>query len=165
LGRSRSPPVALGTLNLSPENAAETIKAATPTNILIDTAEIYANGKAEAMVQSACRQAGRVLGETAFCATKFAPRSFGSAKSVVTACRESASRLAVESIDLYQIHNADSLVQLVSMGLCKPQDEAHWDGLAECYHQGLASNVCVYAIMDPQWCGVPTRHSKNAECL
>jgi pyridoxine 4-dehydrogenase len=116
----------------------------TPPSTLIDTAEKYLKGNAEVVVREAVQQAGLVFGESVFCATKFAPGPFRTdSASVVKACLESAQRLGVDRIDLYQIHYADKLQTCVQLGLAKEKDDIYWDGLAECYHQGLAANVGV----------------------
>jgi len=65
-------------------------------------------------------------------ATKFAPLPWRfRAKNVADACRDSMDRLGVNSIDLYQIHWPGIL------------NDAFWDGLADCYQQGLVKNVGV----------------------
>jgi len=77
-------------------------------------------------------------------ATKFAPTPWrGDAASVVDACRGSAERLGVEGVDLMQVHMPDIIQPFKAFGLEKRNEEAHWDGLAECYHSGLAKNVGV----------------------
>ncbi|KAL9182701.1 hypothetical protein ACHAXT_013353 [Thalassiosira profunda] len=77
-------------------------------------------------------------------ATKFTPSPWRTtAKSVVEACEESRKRLGVESIDLYQIQMPDIVKPLKFLGFDKTYDAAYWDGLAECYHQGLVKNVGV----------------------
>merc|ERR1712127_606734 len=52
-------------------------------------------------------------------------------------------RLGVQKIDLYQLHMPDIVQPLRFMGKATSRDEAYWDGLAECYHRGLVSNVGV----------------------
>eukprot|EP00320_Phaeocystis_rex_P009201 CAMPEP_0119070850 /NCGR_PEP_ID=MMETSP1178-20130426/43662_1 /TAXON_ID=33656 /ORGANISM="unid sp, Strain CCMP2000" /LENGTH=417 /DNA_ID=CAMNT_0007052725 /DNA_START=29 /DNA_END=1282 /DNA_ORIENTATION=+ len=77
-------------------------------------------------------------------ATKFAPTPWrGDAASVVDACRGSAERLGVEGVDLMQVHMPDIIQPFRVFGLENRNEEAHWDGLAECYHSGLAKNVGV----------------------
>jgi len=77
-------------------------------------------------------------------ATKFAPTPWrGDAASVVDACRGSAERLGVEGVDLMQVHMPDIIQPFRAFGLENRNEEAHWDGLAECYHSGLAKNVGV----------------------
>ena len=77
-------------------------------------------------------------------ATKFAPTPWrGDAASVVDACRGSAERLGVEGVDLMQVHMPDIIQPFRAFGLESRNEEAHWDGLAECYHSGLAKNVGV----------------------
>ena len=83
--------------------------------------------------------------ERSVIATKFTPSPWRqSADSVVKACQESARRLGVESIDLYQIHMPDIVHPLSGLGVARrPKDEVYWEGLAECYNRGLIKNVGV----------------------
>uniref|UniRef100_A0A7S3B1B5 NADP-dependent oxidoreductase domain-containing protein n=1 Tax=Haptolina ericina TaxID=156174 RepID=A0A7S3B1B5_9EUKA len=77
-------------------------------------------------------------------ATKFAPTPWrGDAQSVVEACRGSAERLGVESVALMQVHTPDIIQPFAAFGYERRREEAHWDGLAECYLSGLAANVGV----------------------
>lgn len=77
-------------------------------------------------------------------ATKFAPTPWrGDAQSVVEACRGSASRLGRESVDLMQVHMPDVIQPFAAFGAADRREEAHWDGLAECYLSGVAKNVGV----------------------
>jgi pyridoxine 4-dehydrogenase len=76
--------------------------------------------------------------------TKFAPTPWrGDAQSVVDACRGSASRLGCESVALMQVHMPDIIQPFKAFGIENRREEAHWDGLAECYLEGLAANVGV----------------------
>lgn len=75
-------------------------------------------------------------------ATKFTPSPWRTTvQSVVDACQESRLRVlgpdSDEPLDLYQIHMPD-IFQKAS-----PKDQVYWDGVAECYHRGLISNVGV----------------------
>jgi len=77
-------------------------------------------------------------------ATKFAPTPWrGDANAVVDACRGSLERLQVESVPLLQVHMPDIIQPFAAFGVTNRREEAHWDGLAECYHRGLAQNVGV----------------------
>eukprot|EP00980_Cylindrotheca_fusiformis_P013453 scaffold3437_cov113-Cylindrotheca_fusiformis.AAC.20 len=77
-------------------------------------------------------------------ATKFTPIPWRTtAQSVVDACEQSRKNLGVEQIDLYQIHMPDIVHPLRFLGKDASKDEIYWDGLAECYHQGLVKNVGV----------------------
>eukprot|EP00908_Phaeocystis_cordata_P018009 Transcript_29384.p1 GENE.Transcript_29384~~Transcript_29384.p1 ORF type:complete len:432 (-),score=178.39 Transcript_29384:286-1533(-) len=77
-------------------------------------------------------------------ATKFAPTPWrGDAAAIVDACRGSAERLGVEGVDLMQVHMPDVIQPFAAFGVENRREEAHWDGLAECYHEGLAKNVGV----------------------
>uniref|UniRef100_A0A7S4NDG9 NADP-dependent oxidoreductase domain-containing protein n=1 Tax=Odontella aurita TaxID=265563 RepID=A0A7S4NDG9_9STRA len=143
-------PVILGTLRLAVDDDDALTKAtnllrAAPRGTLIDTAELYGDGKVEALLGEAANRADRKLGPDDLpVATKFAPGPFRlNSGSVVEACRASARRLNVEKIDLYQMHFRDIKQPLSIIGLRNEKDEDYWDGLAECYHAGLISNVGV----------------------
>eukprot|EP00445_Apocalathium_hangoei_P002562 CAMPEP_0203859808 /NCGR_PEP_ID=MMETSP0359-20131031/12064_1 /ASSEMBLY_ACC=CAM_ASM_000338 /TAXON_ID=268821 /ORGANISM="Scrippsiella Hangoei, Strain SHTV-5" /LENGTH=486 /DNA_ID=CAMNT_0050776789 /DNA_START=139 /DNA_END=1599 /DNA_ORIENTATION=+ len=127
---------------------------------LFDTAERY-GAKAHALVPAALAALGlpvkndylggdteTLLGEwtssSSTVMTKFAPTPWrGDAKAVVEACRGSAARLGRESVDLMQVHMPDIIQPFAAFGVENRREEAHWDGLAECYHEGLAKNVGV----------------------
>ena len=66
---------------------------------LIDTAEMYGDGRAEELVGEAIK--GRR--EDVFLVTKFYPQH-ASRKELVTACDRSLERLGVDGIDLYLLH-------------------------------------------------------------
>lgn len=77
-------------------------------------------------------------------ATKIAPTPWrGDAQSIVDACRASAARLSVDRVALMQVHMPDIIQPFAAFGYENRREEAHWDGLAECYHSGLAANVGV----------------------
>jgi pyridoxine 4-dehydrogenase len=87
---------------------------------------------------------GEWLGASGTIMTKFAPTPFrGDAQSIVEACRGSAKRLGRDSVDLIQIHMPDIIQPFAVLGIENRREEEHWDGLAECYHSGLAKNVGV----------------------
>ncbi len=76
--------------------------------------------------------------------TKVAPVPWrNDAQSVVDACAGSCERLGVDSVPLMQIHMPDIIQPFRSFGIESRNEEAHWDGLAECYHRGIAQNVGV----------------------
>jgi len=84
------------------------------------------------------------LGGSGVVATKFAPTPFrNDAQSVVDACKGSCARLGVDSVDLLQIHMPDVIQPFKALGVERRNEEAHWEGLAACYHAGLAKNVGV----------------------
>jgi len=144
LGTLSVAPVALGSLNLDLEDGEQiaNLLRSLPPSTLIDTAEVYGKGKAERLLGEHVRKCR--VEERVFFATKFAPQmQRTSADSIVDACRRSAAELQVDRIDLYQVHYADDLLPLVALGFMKEKDDVYWDGLAECYHQGLAANVGV----------------------
>jgi len=109
---------------------------------LFDTAEAYGFGTSEKLVRT-CIQSSKT-GESAKIATKFAPVPWRQdASDVVDACKASAERLGVDSIDLYQIHWPDIIQPFKPFGLDRRKDEIFWDGIAQCYEQGLAKNIGV----------------------
>ena len=59
------------------------------------------------------------------------------------ACAGSCERLGVDSVDLLQIHMPDIIQPFKAFGIETRNEEAHWDGLARCYHEGLAKNIGV----------------------
>jgi pyridoxine 4-dehydrogenase len=145
LGTLSVAPVSLGTLNFPPEpNDAALILQTLPPYVLMDTAELYLGGKAETILRAASEIASF---SPLIVATKFAPkddRRFQDGRqSVVSTCQESAKRLGVDKIDLYQLHYVDSILPMVKLGMAKSRDEEYWDGLADCYHSGLVGNVGV----------------------
>jgi len=77
-------------------------------------------------------------------ATKFTPTPWRrSAQDVVKAAEQSAARLGVQQLDLYQIHMPDIIQPFARFGAADIKDEIYWDGLAECYKRGLVKNVGV----------------------
>ena len=143
----------LGTLNLALDkaedpDAASALRASVEAGCnFVDTAEAYGFGTSEKLTAWAAEQAGLRIGTgegELVVATKFAPVPWRpDANSVVDACKASAERLGVDSIPLYQIHFPDIIQPFKAFGLEKRKDELYWDGLAQCYEQGLAANVCV----------------------
>jgi pyridoxine 4-dehydrogenase len=151
-------PVALGSLNLDFNNLDQIVRllqslprhvdkdgvttTTTKTKALLDTAEVYGNQQAEAALAKAVQLAG--VQDQVVYSTKFAPQlQRTSPQSVVAACQTSARRLQVDCIDLYQVHYTDSLLPLVQLGWTKEKDDIYWNGLADCYHSGLAANIGV----------------------
>ena len=147
LGTLKVSPVGMGTLNFPLDKdedpvTRDALKAGLEQGIsLIDTAEAYGFGKSERLTRWALDELG-VSKEKVAVATKFAPVPWREgAESVVEACRASAERLGVESIDLYQIHFPDIIQPFKAFGLERRKEEEYWDGLAKCYELGLATNV------------------------
>jgi len=96
---------------------------------LFDTAEIYGPGRSEELLGKFIRETGA----KAQVATKFAAFPWKLERAdVVKACKASLERLGMDSIDLYQIHFP-----------CVWKNELYWDGLADCYEQGLVRAVGV----------------------
>ncbi|MBM3658788.1 MAG: aldo/keto reductase [Actinobacteria bacterium] len=103
---------------------------------LIDTAEAYARGASEAIV-------GRALTgrrDEAFVATKFTPLS-PTASRVVEHGRQSALRLGVDTIDLYQIHWPNPVFPLT------PQ----LDGMRTLLDEGVIAHVGVSNFGADRW--------------
>ena len=143
LGTLSIAPIALGTLNLKQDNAADVLREL-PPNTLIDTAEIYGKGKCESMIGSAVRTAGLTWGSNVYSATKFAPSlTRRNPESVVKACQESIQRLGCESIDLYQLHYSDKIMPFVERKWDSDKDKVYWEGVCQCYEQGLIKNIGV----------------------
>jgi len=119
------------------ESAIELVHTALDLGInLLDTAEAYARGASEAIV-------GRALigrRTDAFVATKFTPAA-PSATRVVDHGRQSALRLGVEQIDLYQIHWPNPLFPL------RPQME----GMRTLLDEGVIANVGVSNFSAERW--------------
>ncbi len=83
-------------------------------------------------------------GAGATVATKFTPTPWRrSAADVLRAAEQSAARLGVQQLDLYQIHMPDIIQPFARFGGADVKDEIYWDGLAECYKRGLVKNVGV----------------------
>jgi len=153
LGTLKISEAGLGTLNLplgdeQPPAAAEALAGAIKAGCnFVDTAEAYGFGVSERQTRWAAAQAGVKIGCDSgelHVATKFAPVPWRpGAESVVEACRQSAERLGVETIPLYQIHFPDIIQPFSAFGMSRRKDEEYWEGLARCYEEGLAANVGV----------------------
>ncbi|KAJ1640457.1 NADP-dependent oxidoreductase domain-containing protein [Pavlovales sp. CCMP2436] len=77
-------------------------------------------------------------------ASKFTPVPWRlTPDAVVEAAKTSASRLGVDSLDLYQVHMPDVVQPFRALGYTLTKDERYWEGLARCYHQGVVRNVGV----------------------
>jgi aryl-alcohol dehydrogenase-like predicted oxidoreductase len=117
--------------------ALELVRTALDLGItLIDTAEAYARGASEAIV-------GRALGDRrpeAFVATKFTPAAPTAAR-VVDHGRQSALRLGVDTIDLYQIHWPNPAFPLA------PQ----LDGMRRLLEEGVIAHVGVSNFGPERW--------------
>lgn len=153
LGTLKVSEAGFGTLNLALDKtedpaAAEALTAAIESGCnFVDTAEAYGFGSSEKLTAWAAKEAGVKIGcgegELAV-ATKFAPLPWRpGAESVVEACRNSAERLGVEQVPLYQVHFPDIIQPFSALGFERRKDEDYWEGLAQCYEMGLAANVGV----------------------
>eukprot|EP00913_Durusdinium_trenchii_P010764 g10098.t1 len=97
---------------------------------LFDTAEIYGPGRSEELLGQFLRESGA---KDVQVATKFAAFPWKLDRSeVVKACKGSLERLGMDSIDIYQIHFPSVW-----------KNEVFWDGLGDCYEQGLVKAVGV----------------------
>lgn len=163
LGSMSIAPLVLGTLRFpsssnvdatttEDKDVAVDILSKAPPFTLLDTAELYGKGETERCIGQAALAAGRTLGSnnnnddesTLYIATKFAPGPLRfNSQSVVSACQESANRLGVSTIDLYQIHYADIVQPLKIFGYVNEKDEQYWQGLVDCVEMGYAKNVGV----------------------
>ena len=170
IGTLDVPHLAIGTISWTPNDEADEARLAATAHAslgagldLFDTAERYgARGKdlIPAALNAVAKSVGIPVGKTyqggdcesnlarwapgATVITKFTPKpDRNTASSVVDTCRESARRMGVEQLPLYQIHMPDIIQPLRAFGLEERRDEIFWDGLAECYHEGLAANVGV----------------------
>jgi pyridoxine 4-dehydrogenase len=119
-----------------------------------DTAERYGShyktavgmgyGETEKMTKLMLERVGNQGSLPPVIATKFTPTPWrSSVQSVVDACKQSAERLGVEQIDLFQVHMPDIVQPFRIFGKAESKDEMYWDGLAECYNLGLVKNVGV----------------------
>eukprot|EP00984_Skeletonema_dohrnii_P029277 scaffold19743_cov100-Skeletonema_dohrnii-CCMP3373.AAC.1 len=99
-----------------------------------DTAEAYGFGRSEELIgnfrDELCKTPEER--EKVLVASKFAPLPWRSSREeVVKACKASVKRLGAP-IDLYQIHYPNT-----------KNNEEYWDGLADCFEQGLVREVGV----------------------
>lgn len=98
-----------------------------------DTAELYGIGRSESLLGK-FRNESKV--KDVQIATKFAALPFRTKSTdVVKACKDSLKRLNPQTgepipIDLYQIHFPNAW-----------NNEDYWDGLAQCYEEGLVKSV------------------------
>ena len=99
---------------------------------LVDTAEIYGGGASERIIGEILREGG--FGGTPVIATKFAPLPYRfSARSLLDAVDKSLDRLGIETIDLYQIHFPNPILNINSL----------MDALAETVKEGKVRQVGV----------------------
>lgn len=97
---------------------------------LFDTAEIYGPGRSEELLGTFLRESGA---KDVQVATKFAAFPWKlDRQDAVKACKGSLERLGMDSIDIYQIHFPSVW-----------KNEVFWDGLGDCYEQGLVKAVGV----------------------
>jgi pyridoxine 4-dehydrogenase len=100
-----------------------------------DTAELYGLGRSEELLGKFRAELCDTPEdrEQVLFASKFAALPWRTTPSdVVKACKASVNRLGGNPIDLYQIHFPNSW-----------SNEQYWDGIAECYEQGLVKHVGV----------------------
>jgi pyridoxine 4-dehydrogenase len=142
-------------LNIENVELEKLVSTACKSNAaFFDTAERYGShyktalgmgyGETEKMTKLMLGRVGNQGSLPPVTATKFTPTPWrSSVQSVVDACKQSAERLGVEQIDLYQVHMPDIVQPFKIFGKAESKDEIYWDGLAECYNQGLVKNVGV----------------------
>jgi aryl-alcohol dehydrogenase-like predicted oxidoreductase len=118
----------------------------------VDTAEIYGNGRSERLL-------GQFLKETeqaVLVATKFFPLPWRFGKGAFPrALKGSLARLAVESVDLYQIHWPTPLMSIDTM----------MDGLAECVKSGMTRTVGVSNFNQSQMLAAYSALARNSVAL
>ncbi len=130
---------------------------------LIDTAEIYGNGRSERLLGQFLKNTQR----PSFVATKFFPMPWRwTSGSVLGALRASLERLELERVDLYQIHwpspivpietYVDGLASALQLGLTRAVGVSNYDktqmqrahkALAK-FNVPLASNQLEYSLLD-----------------
>jgi aryl-alcohol dehydrogenase-like predicted oxidoreductase len=97
---------------------------------LVDTAEIYGNGRSERLLGEFVKEKNHPT----VIATKFFPWPWRvTSSAVVRALKASLERIGVESVDLYQVHWPSPLLS----------PEQAMAGMVECVRQGLAHAVGV----------------------
>ena len=100
----------------------------------IDTAEVYGFGLSEELVGRFMRESG---GPKPVIATKFAPQPWKQTpESLVKTCLASLGRLEVDKVGLYMQHWPGFFLNAFS-------NDAHLEGLAQCYELGLCEAVGV----------------------
>lgn len=134
-----------------------------PSGLFLDTAERYGSnlktalglgwGETERLTRKLLTEKPATTTTTTLkpiVATKFTPSPWRTTvQSVVDACQESRLRIlgpdSEEPLDLYQVHMPDIVQPLTKLlgQKADPKDQIYWDGVAECYHQGLIKNVGV----------------------
>ncbi|CAB9503816.1 Uncharacterized oxidoreductase At1g06690, chloroplastic [Seminavis robusta] len=148
-------PIAVGSLNhfggKDDDRVVVNILKCLPPRTLIDTAELYGDGDTESVLGKCMTLAGQQWATDndddsssgIYCATKYAPNMFRrKPEDVVQACQESISKLKCQPLHLYQAHYSASI--LPSLPFVGPvRDETVWEGLAQCYEQGLVENIGV----------------------
>lgn len=126
LGRTgvRVSPLALGTMNFGrwagERESVEIVHAALDAGVtVVDTADVYADGRSEEIVGRALRT-GSVPRDDVFLATKFHGRLGGdpqregsSRRWIVRAVEDSLRRLGTDHLDLYQAHRPDPRTDLL----------------------------------------------------
>lgn len=116
------------------------------TNKLLENASANASARITASSSSNRENTDRsAVPAGPLVATKFTPSPWRTTpESVVEACKQSCKRLGVEKIGLYQLHMPDIVKPFRAFGFAQESlDEVYWEGLAQCYQQGLVSNVGV----------------------
>jgi pyridoxine 4-dehydrogenase len=98
-------------------------------NAFFDTAELYGLGRSETLLGDFERAKGKRVA----IASKFAALPWKTSRQeVVKACKASLKRMGRDSMELYQIHFPSPWA-----------NAEYWDGLGDCYEQGLVKAVGV----------------------
>jgi len=113
-------PLCLGAMNFGdptgPEESVEIIDAALDGGItMIDTADVYVNGRSEELVGAALAANGRrddivLATKVGMPRAKAEPGTWHRREHIVASCDESLRRLQTDHIDLYQLHRPSKVV-------------------------------------------------------
>jgi aryl-alcohol dehydrogenase-like predicted oxidoreductase len=116
----RVSPLCLGAMNFGdptdPEESAAIIDAALDGGItMIDTADVYVNGRSEEIVGAALAANGRrddivLATKVGMPRAKAEPGTWHRREHIVTSCDDSLRRLRTDHVDLYQLHRPSTVV-------------------------------------------------------
>lgn len=136
--------IGLGTWGIrNEENARKALIFAIEQGLnVVDTAEMYGQGRAEELVGKVARDVGR---DTIFIVTKLYPHRFRSPETAVRAAESSLRRLGTSYVDLLLIHWPDDLasirVQIKSLEAVAERGLTRYIGLSNFNAQQLAEAV------------------------
>jgi aryl-alcohol dehydrogenase-like predicted oxidoreductase len=113
-------PLCLGAMNFGdptdPDESTEIVDAALDGGVtMIDTADVYVNGRSEEIVGAALAANGRrddvvLATKVGMPRGKAEPGTWHRREHIVTSCDESLRRLRTDRIDLYQLHRPSTVV-------------------------------------------------------